>query len=51
MDDLFEFGRRILKSHPFGALFSAEFEVFAPGAAVLALIVPAAHSTINKVNS
>lgn len=39
MSELFEFGRKILKSQPFSALLGTELEVFEPGTAILSLVV------------
>lgn len=39
MNELFQFGQKILKDQPFSALLGAELELFEPGKAVLALAV------------
>lgn len=39
MSELFELGRKILKSQPFSALLGTELEVFEPGIATLSLVV------------
>lgn len=39
MNELFEFGKKILENQPFSALLGAELEVFEPGTAILTLAV------------